>query len=123
MDFKSIIVYLSSLICAISLFITVSITYFTYDTNTSVTKQTSGDIEAISFCGKLVFEYLDFHGYIELIRNIKLSDIVEFDGVDARKVKHLKYYIKRRVCFRLLKKEQSQTMKAIVQRHIELRYR
>ena len=56
MNVKSMVVFGSSTVCAISLFVSISITYFTYETNTCVTSETSGDIEAISFCSE--FNYI-----------------------------------------------------------------
>ena len=101
MSLKSILIRVSSSICAISLLISVSITYFSYDTNTSVTKETDGHIEAVSFCGSFN-KQLSYNMWLELVNKIKLSDIVEFDEIEANQMDSLKFYLMKRVCFRLI---------------------
>jgi len=98
------VVVVSSTICAISLFISVSITYFSYETNTSVTRETDGVIEAISVCGAIKAEKLTFNTLFKLLGNVELSDIAELDGIDAKEVDVLKFYRSDKVCFRLLRK-------------------
>ena len=101
MNLKANFVAFSSTVCAISLFISVSTTYFSYETNTSVTRETGGDIEALSVCAQFKHKNFSYNRFLELTRNIKLVDIVEFDAIDVNKMRSLKYYITNRICFRL----------------------
>ena len=108
MSFKSIVVLLFSTICAISLFVSVSIKYLNYETNTSVTRETDGDIEAISVCVRFNYRKFGYNRLLELTSNVRLSDIVEFGGIEAKT--SLKFHRTNIVCFRLLERDTTQNI-------------
>ena len=102
MSFKNIVVLTTSTVCAIILLVSVSTTYFSYETITSVTIETSGHLEALSVCG--MFK-LNYNQLLQNSRSLQLSDIVDFADFNASDMNSLKFYLTPLVCFRLLAKD------------------